>query len=194
MRDTLSARQEEGDKQFPDLLTVTTLSHNIRMNHKMIKSDEMKNPSSQQIQQQKKGIERVRLSRSDVELCSKESKYNSPIETFSIGGNASADPRSCSGEGKPLIGIVFNKEGIVSGNFETLFTAKIADYYQLLLRRIDTIFEDVVKSDVDGGTSVEDEDDADVRMSDEGDEGVTGYDDDDEERGREDEGLVEEEG
>jgi hypothetical protein len=161
----------------------------------MIKSDEMKNPSSQQIQQQKKGIERARLSRSDVELRSNESKYDSPLESFSIDGNATADPRSSSGEGKPLIGIVFNKEGFVSGNSETLFTAKIADYYQLLLRRIDTIFEDVVKSDVDGGTSVEDEDDADVRMSDEGDEGgVTGYDDDDEERGREEEGLVEEEG
>ena len=54
LRDTLSARQQEGDKTFPDLLTMTTLSHIIRMNHKMIKSDEMENPSPQQIQQQKR--------------------------------------------------------------------------------------------------------------------------------------------
>ena len=67
-----------------------------------------------------------------MELRSNESKYDSPIESFSIGGNATADPRSSSGEGKPLIDIVSNKEGIVSGNFETLFTAKIANHYQLL--------------------------------------------------------------
>ena len=126
-----------------------------------------------------------------MQLRSKDSKYDSPIELFSIGGNATADPRSSSGEGKLLIDIVSNKAGIVSRNFEMLFTADIADHYQLLVQRDDTIFEDVVKSDVDGSTSVEDEDDVDVRMSDEDDEGVTGNDDDDEERGREEEGLVE---
>jgi hypothetical protein len=60
LRDTLSARQQERDKTVPDLLTTITLSHNIRMNHKIrIKPEDLK-------QQNTKKIERDRLSRSNV--------------------------------------------------------------------------------------------------------------------------------
>jgi hypothetical protein len=35
LRDTLSARQQEGHKTVPDLLTMITLSHNMRMNRRI---------------------------------------------------------------------------------------------------------------------------------------------------------------
>jgi hypothetical protein len=200
LRDTLSARQHEGDKTVPDLLTMITLSHNMRMNCRIK-------------QQNTKKIERDRLSRSNnmVEIRWKKNQHASLLAELSIDGNSTADPRSK--EGKPLIGIVSNSQKIDKNDEETLFTAKIEDHHQLLLNRDDTIFADVFRdhhqlllnrddtifadvfrSDVGDSLSVDgDADDVDDSMSAENDEGVTGDDDDNEEGGGEEEVLVEEE-
>jgi hypothetical protein len=179
VRDSLSARQQEGDKTVPDLLTMITLSHNMRMNRRIKPEDKNK-------QQETKKIAVDRLSRCNMETRGKKNQFPSQLASRTIGGNSTADPRSK--EGKPLIDIVFNDRGIDKNDEETLFTAKIEDHYQLLLKNYDTIFVDVLKSDVGDSTSVDgDADDVDG-MSAEDDVGVTGYDagydDDDEERGR----------
>jgi hypothetical protein len=139
VRDSLSARQQEGDKTVPDLLTMITLSHNMRMNRRIKPEDKNK-------QQETKKIAVDRLSRCNMETRGKKNQFPSQLASRTIGGNSTADPRSK--EGKPLIDIVFNDRGIDKNDEETLFTAKIEDHYQLLLKNYDTIFVDVLKSDV----------------------------------------------